>query len=99
MIAQKADILRKVCAAYDEALKIMHEEPAKGIAVMAKEFPRLSPEDNAAIYNAMLPTWPKDGKMDVEQAKRTMAYMTALGELEAKDGFDLAKLFTNKLQK
>ena len=98
IIAEKADLLRKVCAAYDEALKIMHEEPEKGIAAMAKEFPRLSPEDNAAIYKAMLPTWPRNGKMDVEQAKRTMAYMTALGELEAKSGFDPATLFTNKLQ-
>jgi hypothetical protein len=46
----------------------------------------------------MLPTWPKDGKMNLEQAKRTMAYMTALGDLEAKSGFDPATLFTNKLQ-
>lgn len=99
VIAERPNVLRKVSDAYDEALKIMHEEPEKGIAAMAKEFPRLSPEENAEIYKAMLPTWPKNGKMNVEQAKRTMAYMTALGELETKTGFDLAALFTNKLQK
>jgi len=98
VIAEKADIPTAAPATRDEALKIMHDEPEKGIAAMAKEFPRLSAEDNAAIYKAMLPTWPKDGKMNVEQAKRTMAYMTALGELETKSGFDPATLFTNKLQ-
>jgi NitT/TauT family transport system substrate-binding protein len=98
IIAAKADILRKVCAAYDEALKIMHTQPEKGIAAMAKEFPSLSAEDNAAIYNAMLPTWPENGKMNAEQAKRTMAYMTALGDLDLKAGFDPAALFSNDLQ-
>ncbi len=98
IIAEKAAILRKVCAVYDEALKIMHTEPEKGIAAMAKEFPNLGAEDNAAIYNAMLPTWPENGKMNVEQAKRTMAYMTALGDLNVKTGFDPSPLFTNDLQ-
>lgn len=98
IIAEKADILKKVCAAYDEALKMMHEEPEKGIAALGKEFPRLSAEDNAAIYKAMLPTWPKNGKMNVDQAKRTMSYMTALGDLDLKGDFDPSNLFTNKLQ-
>lgn len=98
VIAQKADILRRVCAAYDEALKIMHTQPEKGIAAMAKEFPKLSPEDNASVYKAMLPTFPENGKMNVEQAKRTMAYMKSLGDLEARDDFNPAKLFTNELQ-
>lgn len=98
IIAQKPDVLRKVSAAYDEALKIMHTQPEKGIAALAKEFPNLSAEDNAAIYNAMLPTWPENGKMNVEQAKRTMEYMTALGDLDLKGDFDLSALFSNKLQ-
>jgi NitT/TauT family transport system substrate-binding protein len=98
IIKEKADILRKVCAAYDEALEMMHKQPEKGIAAMAKEFPTLSAEDNASIYNAMLPTWPENGKMNIEQAKRTMAYMTALGDLDVKANFDPSSLFSNELQ-
>ena len=98
IIKAKPDILRRVCAAYDDAMKIIHNEPKKGIAAMAKEFPSLSPEDNAAIYNAMLPTWPMNGKMNVEQAKRTIAYMTALGSLHVKPDFDPTPYFTNELQ-
>jgi NitT/TauT family transport system substrate-binding protein len=98
IIAEKADILRRVCAAYDEALKIIHTQPEKGMAAMAKEFPKLSPDDNASVYKTMVATFPENGKMSMEQAKRTMAYMKALGDLNVKDDFDPSPLFTNKLQ-
>jgi NitT/TauT family transport system substrate-binding protein len=98
IIAEKADILRKVTAAYDDALKIIHTQPEKGMAAMAKEFPNLSAEDNAAVYKAMVATFPQNGKMTIEQAKRTMSYMKALGDLNVKDDFDPTPLFTNKLQ-
>lgn len=98
IIAKKADILRRVSAAYDDALKIMHNEPEKGMVAMAKEFPKLSPEDNASVYKTMLATWPDNGKMNIEQAKRTIAYMKALGDLHVKGDFDPSSLFTNKLQ-
>lgn len=98
IIAQKKDILKRVSAAYDDAMKIIHNEPDKGIAAMAKEFPNLSPEDNASVFKAMVATFPKDGKMNIDQAKRTMAYMQALGDLEVKPDFDASKLFTNDLQ-
>lgn len=98
IIAQKAAILKKVCAAYDEALQIIQNEPEKGMAVMAKEFPNLTPEDNAAVYKAMAATWTENGKMNVEQAKRTMAYMTALGDLNLNVDFDPTPLFSNDLQ-
>lgn len=98
VIAEKGDILRRVSAAYDEALKIIHTDPEKAIAAMSKEFPNLKPEDNAAIFKAMVDTWSDDGKMNVDQAKRTMAYMTALGDLDLKVDFDPSPLFTNDLQ-
>jgi NitT/TauT family transport system substrate-binding protein len=98
IIAEKPDILRRVCAAYDEALQIIHTQPEKGMAAMAKEFPNLSPEDNAAIYKAMVATWPENGKINVDQAKRTMSYMTALGDLDLNVDFDPSPLFTNDLQ-
>jgi NitT/TauT family transport system substrate-binding protein len=98
IIAAKADILRRVSAAYDEALKIIHAEPDKGMAAMAKEFPNLSPDDNASVYKTMVATFPEDGKMNIEQAKRTIAYMRALGDLKVNDDFDPSPLFTNTLQ-
>jgi NitT/TauT family transport system substrate-binding protein len=98
IIAQKKDILRRVSAAYDDAMKIIHNEPDKGIAAMAKEFPNLSPEDNAAVFKAMAATFPQNGKMNIDQAKRTMAYMEALGDLHVKPDFDPSQLFTNELQ-
>lgn len=99
VIKEKADVLRRVALAYDEALRIIHTQPERGIAVMAKEFPNLSAEDNAAIFKAMVPTWSETGRMDVGQAKRTMAYMTALGDLDLNVDFDPSPLFTNELQK
>jgi NitT/TauT family transport system substrate-binding protein len=98
IIAKKPDILRKVCAVYDEALKIIKTQPEKGMAVMAKEFPKLTPEENAAVYKGMAATWSDNGKMNVAQAKRTMAYMLALGSLKLKAGFDPSPLFSNDLQ-
>jgi NitT/TauT family transport system substrate-binding protein len=98
IIAQKKDILRRVSAAYDDAMKIIHDEPDKGIAAMAKEFPNLSAADNASVFKGMAATFPKNGKMTMEQAKRTMAYMKLLGDLDVKDDFDASKLFTNDLQ-
>lgn len=98
IIKEKADILHRVCAAYDDAMKIIHSEPEKGMAAMAKEFPKLSPEDNASVYKMMAATFPENGKMSIEQAKRTIAYMKALGDLHVKDDFDPSPLFTNKLQ-
>jgi NitT/TauT family transport system substrate-binding protein len=98
IIAQKPDILRRVSAAYNEAMKIMHTEPEKGMAAMAKEFPNLSPEDNAGVYKAMLATFPENGKMNVAQAKRTVAYMEALGDLHVKPDFDPSPLFTNDFE-
>lgn len=98
VIAGKADILRRVSAAYDDAMKIIHTEPEKGIAAMAKEFPKLSHEDNASVFKAMVATFPENGRMNIEQAKRTIAYMKALGDLKVNDDFDPSPLFTNKLQ-
>lgn len=98
VITEKPDILRRVCAAYNEALNIIHNEPEKGMAAMAAEFPNLSAEDNAAVYNAMVSTWSRNGEMNVGQAKRTMSYMTALGDLDLNTDFDPSPLFTNELQ-
>jgi len=98
IIAEKPDLLKRVCGAYEDALKLMHDEPEKGIAAMAAEYPKLSPEDNASVYKTMLATFPENGKMNIEQANRTIAYMKALGDLNVKDDFDASPLFTNKLQ-
>jgi NitT/TauT family transport system substrate-binding protein len=97
VIAQKAGLLRKVTAVYDEAMRIIHERPDEGKAVMAREFPNLSPEDNAKVYEAMAATWPRNGRMDLGQAQRTIAYMTELGELKVGAGFDPTGLFSNEL--
>lgn len=97
-IAKKPQILKRVTEAYDEALKIMHEDPENAIKVMGEEFPRLSPQDNREIYMAMLPTWTRNGKMTMDEAKRTMSYMEKLGDLDASAKFDPSTLFTNDLQ-
>lgn len=96
-IAQKPGLLRKVTAVYDEAMRIIHERPDQGKAVMAKEFSNLTPEDNARVYEAMTATWPRNGRMDLGQAQRTIAYMTELGELKVGAGFDPTPLFSNEL--
>lgn len=64
---------------------------------MAKEFPKLSLEDNASVFKATVATFPESGKMNIEQAKRTVAYVKTLGDLKVNDDFDPSPHFTNKL--
>lgn len=97
-IKEKGPMLRKLTAVYDEALRIIHEEPERGMKVMAEEFPNLSPQANRDTYAAMRLVWAKNGRMDIGQAKRTMAYMSALGGLDLPADFDPSPLFTNDLQ-
>ena len=96
-IKEKPETLRKLTAVYDEALNILHNDKARGKALMAKEFPGLTPETNESTYDAMEATWAKDGRMDVGQAKRTMAYMSSLGGLNLPDDFDPSPYFSNDL--
>jgi NAD(P)-dependent dehydrogenase (short-subunit alcohol dehydrogenase family) len=76
-------------------MSTIHERPDEAKAVMAEEFPNLTPEDNAMVYEAMAATWPRNARMNLGQAERTIASMTELAELEGE--VDPTPLFSNEL--
>jgi hypothetical protein len=76
-------------------MSTIHDRPDEAKAAMAEEFPNFTPEDNAMVYEAMAAIWPRNARMDLGQAERTIVYMTELGELEG--GVDPTPLFSNEL--
>ena len=96
-LTKNAGLLRKISAVYSDAMRIIHENPAQGKAIMAKEFSNLTKEANEQVYESMLSVWTKDGRMDEGQARRTMAYMGGLGGLKVSKDFDPKRYFSNAM--
>jgi NitT/TauT family transport system substrate-binding protein len=73
-IAEKPELTKKMVAIFAEAQKILLNE-AKGKAIMAKEFPNLSPEVNDRAYAVVKQIWSPDGKMSIEGGKKVFDYL------------------------
>jgi NitT/TauT family transport system substrate-binding protein len=91
-IAQKPDLLRKVAAAIGEAQRLLKTDPKRGKALLAKEYPAMSPESNERVYDTVSQIWPLDPRMSEAQARATFAYLQPQGPHPV----DFAKTFTNQ---
>ena len=96
-LTQKAGLLRKIAAVFTDAMEFIHDQPDKGKAIMALEFPSLSKSANSKVYDNMLAVWSRNGRMDEGQARRTMAYMGGLGGLKVGKDFSPSRYFSNDM--
>jgi NitT/TauT family transport system substrate-binding protein len=90
-LKQKPELLRKVAQIFTEAHKILKDDPKRGMAIMAKEYPSMTPETNAEAYKTVSQIWTRDGKMTEAQARATFAYLQPKGPSEV----DFPSTFTN----
>jgi NitT/TauT family transport system substrate-binding protein len=92
IVKEKPDVLRKVAAVFTDAVKILKGDPKKGKALMALEYPAMTPETNNEAYDIVSQIWPKDGKMTEAQARATFGYLQPKGPQEV----DFKSTFTNE---
>jgi NitT/TauT family transport system substrate-binding protein len=92
-IRDKPALLRKVAQAFGDAVRILKNEPARGKALMAREYPAMSPETNESAYNTVSQIWPLDPRMSEAQARATFGYLQPEGPFKV----DFAQTFTNDL--
>jgi NitT/TauT family transport system substrate-binding protein len=90
-IKDKPELLRKVAAAFSDAVKILKDDPKRGKASMALEYPTMAPATNDEAYDVVSQIWTKDGRMTESQARGTFAYLQPKGTQEV----DFPSTFTN----
>jgi len=91
IIKEKPELLRKVAQVFSDAAKILKTDPKQGKALMALEYPAMSPETNEQAYDIVSQIWSSDGKMSEAQARATFAYLQPKGPQEV----DFPSTFTN----
>ena len=64
-----------MAAAIGEAVKILKGDPKRGKALMALEYPSMTPQTNDQAYDIVSQIWTKDGKISEAQARATFAYL------------------------
>ncbi len=92
VMRDKPELLRKVAQVFMEAVKILKDDPKRGKALMAKEYPTMTPEANDKAYDTVSQIWPRDPRMTEQQAKATFAYLQPEGPSKV----DFAQTFTNE---
>jgi NitT/TauT family transport system substrate-binding protein len=91
-IKEKPDVLRKVAQVFADAVKILKDDPNRGKALMAQEYPSMNPETNAQAYDIVSQIWTEDGRMSEAQARATFAYLQPKGPQEV----NFPATFTNE---
>lgn len=91
-IKEKPETLRKVAAAFYDAVQILKGDPKRGKALMALEYPSMTAETNDKAYDIVSQIWSRDGKMTETQARATFAYLQPKGPQEV----DFPSTFTNQ---
>ena len=92
VMKERPDMLRKVAQIFGEAQKILKDDPKRGMAIMAKEYPSMTPETNEEAYKTVSQIWTRDGHMTEAQARGTFAYLQPKGVAEV----DFPSTFTNE---
>jgi NitT/TauT family transport system substrate-binding protein len=92
IIKEKPELLRKVAQVFTDAAKILKTDPKQGKALMALEYPAMSPETNEQAYDIVSQIWSPDGKMTEAQARATFAYLQPKGPQEV----NFPSTFTNE---
>jgi NitT/TauT family transport system substrate-binding protein len=90
-IKQKPETLRKVAAAFADAVQILKGDPKRGKSLMALEYPQMTAETNDKAYDIVSQIWSADGKMTEAQARATFAYLQPSGPQQ----IDFPSTFTN----
>jgi NitT/TauT family transport system substrate-binding protein len=90
-IARKPDLLKKVALAFGEAQRLLKTDPKRGKALLAKEYPTMTPDSNNKVYDTVSQIWPLDPRMNETQARATFAYL----QPEGPQPVDFPKTFTN----
>jgi NitT/TauT family transport system substrate-binding protein len=88
---ERPEMLRKVAQVFLEAQKILKDEPKRGAAIMAKEYPSMTAETNEEAFKTVSQIWTRDGKMTEAQARATFNYLQPKGVAEV----DFPSTFTN----
>ena len=91
-IKEKPELLRKVVAAFADAVKILKGDPKRGKALMALEYPSMAPQTNDQAYDIVSQIWTKEGKISEAQARATFAYLQPSGPQQV----DFPATFTNQ---
>jgi NitT/TauT family transport system substrate-binding protein len=89
---EKPEMLRKIAQVFLEAHKILKDDPKRGMAIMAKEYPSMTPETNEEAFKTVSQIWTRDGKMTEAQARATFNYLQPKGVAEV----DFPSTFTNE---
>jgi NitT/TauT family transport system substrate-binding protein len=92
VMKERPEMLRKVAQVFLEAHKILKDDPKRGMAIMAKEYPSMTPETNAEAFKTVSQIWTRDGKMTEAQARATFNYLQPKGVAEV----DFPSTFTNE---
>jgi NitT/TauT family transport system substrate-binding protein len=91
-IREKPELLRKVAQIFTEATKILKTEPERAKALLAKEYPSMTPETNEQAFATVSQIWPLTGQMTEQQARATFAYLQPEGTVPV----DFPSTFTNE---
>jgi NitT/TauT family transport system substrate-binding protein len=91
-LKDKPDLLRKVARVFTEAAAILKTDPARGRALMAKEYPTMTPETNDQAFATVSQIWTRTGTISEAQARATFAYLQPEGPVAV----DFAASFTNE---
>ena len=92
IMKERPEMLRKVAQVFLEAHKILKDDPKRGMAIMAKEYPSMTPETNEEAFKTVSQIWTRDGRMTEAQARATFNYLQPKGVAEV----DFASTFTNE---
>ena len=90
-IKDRPDMLGKVAQAFADAVKILKDDPKRGKALMALEYPTMTPETNNQAFDIVSQIWTQDGRMSEAQARATFAYLQPKGPQEV----NFPSTFTN----
>ena len=91
-IKEKPELLRKVAQVFTEATKILKTEPTRAKALLAKEYPAMTPETNEQAFATVSQIWPSTGRISEAQARATFAYLQPEGPAPV----DFPSTFTNE---
>ena len=91
-IKEKPELLRKVAQVFTDATKILKTDPQRAKALLAKEYPTMTPETNEQAYATVSQIWPMTGHITEQQARATFAYLQPEGTVPV----DFPSTFTNE---
>src|SRR3954463_12688435 len=91
-LKDKPELLRKVAQVFTDATKILKTEPERAKALLAKEYPTMTPETNEQAYATVNQIWPMTGHITEQQARATFAYLQPTGTAEV----NFPSTFTNE---